>query len=401
MLDNVRYPYILPDMQRNLNATKAQRAMEKANLTQTAVARQLGASGGELAGWLKGRDFPPPNKLLQLGKLLNLSFDELVVTDDPYAPKVAFRKMKGTKTKDHHIWKAQEMGRYLRQLAPYLPFDTLKMPPVLKSPSCNYDYLHTVTSQVRKDIDLGPTEKVDFTHLIRHFGELQTVMVPVLWGAKQRHENAVHIYLPDSHSTWVYLNLDTNHHDFKFWMAHELGHCLSPSLIGEEAEDFADAFSGALLYPHELAERAYRYMKAQSSISAKTDYTLKQAKRHIISPHTIVKRVEEYAKAAGKPEIDMGTRFDGVVTNFNKSYKNLSEALFKDAKRDNEGRLSACEYIDKAESAFKTPFFGLLRQHLKEHDKGPGFVQTVLDMPPLDARSIHAELTHGSVKNPC
>jgi len=40
-----------------------------------------------------------------------------------------------------------------------------------------------------------------------------------------------------------------NIHDFKFWMAHELGHCLSPSLTGEDAEDFADGFVGALLFP--------------------------------------------------------------------------------------------------------------------------------------------------------
>ena len=43
--------------------------------------------------------------------------------------------------------------------------------------------------------------------------------------------------------------------------------------------------------------------------------------------------------------------------------------------------------------AFETPFFDLLRKYLKEHVKGPGYVQTVLDMPLLDARSIHAELT--------
>lgn len=41
-------------------------------------------------------------------------------------------------------------------------------------------------------------------------------------------------------------------------MAHELGHCMSPGLEGDEAEDFADAFAGCLLYPAELAEQATR-----------------------------------------------------------------------------------------------------------------------------------------------
>jgi len=44
-----------------------------------------------------------------------------VIKDETNAPVVAFRKRHGTKTKDHHIEKAQEMGRFLRLLAPYLP----------------------------------------------------------------------------------------------------------------------------------------------------------------------------------------------------------------------------------------------------------------------------------------
>ena len=227
--------------------------MAVAGLTQTAIAEALHVSKEAVSQWLNAKSFPRPNKLLQLGKLLDLSFDELVIKEDPYAPKVAFRKMKGRKTKDHHIEKAQEMGCFLRHLAPLLPFDTLEMPPFLKAPTCNYDYLCQVTAKVRHDINLSATETVDFNHLIRRFRDLQAVIVPVLWGSKNRHENAVHIYLPDSQSTWVYLNLDVNVHDFKFWMAHELGHCLSPLLSGDEAEDFADAFAGALLFPHEKA----------------------------------------------------------------------------------------------------------------------------------------------------
>lgn len=381
-------------MQKRLNANIAQQAIDKAGLTQTAVAEALGVSKEAVSQWLNDKAFPRPNKLLQLGKLLNLSFDDLVIKEDPFAPKVAFRKMRGTKTKDHHIEKAQEIGRFLRHLVPYLPFDTLNMPPVLKSPNCGYDYLRAVTAKVREDINLGSAECVDFSHLIRRFVELQAVVVPVMWGAKQRHENAVHIYLPDSQSTWVYLNLDTNIHDFKFWMAHELGHCLSPNLEGDDAEDFADAFAAALLYPHELAQQAYASIKAQRTPAAKIAYVIGLAEKLTISPYTVIGQVNKYAEAAGLPEIQLSqSAFPGAVTNFNKKYKNLSEALFGDAELDDHGKPSAREYIAKAESAFETPFFDLLRRYLKEHVKGPGFVQTVLDMPLLDARSIHAELT--------
>lgn len=365
-----------------------------AGLTQTAVADALGVTKEAVSQWLLHKSFPRPNKLLQLGKLLNLAFDDLVVKEDPYAPKVAFRKMRGTKTKDHHIEKAQEIGRFLRHLVPYLPFDTFEMPPVLKSPSCDYDYLRTVTAKVREDINLGPVDCVDFTHLIRRFGELQAVVVPVMWGAKQRHENAVHIHLPDSGSTWVYLNLDTNIHDFKFWMAHELGHCLSPSLDGDEAEDFADAFAASLLYSHELAEQAYASIMSQVSPAAKITYVIGLADQLTISPWTVIGQVNKYAESTGQPQIQLSkSAFPGAVTNFNKKYKNLSEALFGNTELDEHGHPSARHYIEKAEGAFETPFFDLLRKYLKERDKGPGYVQTVLDMPLLDARSIHAELT--------
>lgn len=381
-------------MQKRLNTNNAQQAIEKAGLTQTAVADALGVTKEAVSQWLLHKSFPRPNKLLQLGKLLNLSFDDLVVKQDPHAPKVAFRKMRGTKTKDHHIEKAQEIGRFLRHLVPYLPFDTFEMPPVLKSPSCDYDYLRTVTAKVREDINLGPVECVDFTHLIRRFSELQAVVVPVIWGAKQRHENAVHIHLPDSGSTWVYLNLDTNIHDFKFWMAHELGHCLSPSLEGDDAEDFADAFAASLLYPHELSEQAYISIISQASSAAKITHVIGLADQLTISPWTVIGQVNKYAESAGLPQIQLSkSAFPGAVTNFNKKYKNLSEALFGNTELDEHGHPSARDYIEKAEGAFETPFFDLLRKYLKEHDKGPGYVQAVLDMPLLDARSIHAELT--------
>ncbi|MDP9687203.1 UNVERIFIED_ORG: transcriptional regulator with XRE-family HTH domain [Pseudomonas mohnii] len=380
-------------MQKRLNLIKAKDAMGKAGLTQSALAERLEVSREAVSQWFSEKSFPRPNKLLQLGKLLALPFNELVVSEDPFAPKVAFRKMRGTKTKDHHIEKAQEIGRFLRQLTPFLPFDTLEMPPILKSPSCDYEYLCRATLKVREDVNLSATETVDFTHLIRRFSDLQAIIVPVLWGSKQRHENAVHIYLPDSQSTWVYLNLDTNIHDFKFWMAHELGHCLSPSLEGDEAEDFADAFAASLLYPHDLAAKEYINISQQSSIAAKISYVIGLADSLIISPYTVIGQVNQYAKHAGKPEIVLGNSFHGAVTNFNKKYLNLSAALFSKVDLDSTGKPSARDYISNVENIFETKFFDMLRKYLKEHSKGAGFVQTVLDMPLLDARSIYTELT--------
>ena len=375
-------------MKKRLNIQNATNAMEAAGLTQTAVAEQLSVSKEAVSQWLNEKSFPRPNKLLQFAKILKLAFGELVINEEPNAPVIAFRKKAGTKTKNHHVEKAQETGRFLRHLVPYLPFETLEMPPILKSPTCDYEYLCQVTSKVRKDINLDETETVDFEHLIRRFSELQAVVVPVLWGTKNRHENAIHIHLPDSKTTWVYLNLDVNIHDFKFWMAHELGHCLSPSLSGNEAENFADDFAGALLFPKILAQQALQDINSQQTSATKISKVIEIANKQVISPITILGQVNKYANHMGLLEIKLGNSFYGAVTNFNKKFDNLSEALLGDTKE-----LDARKFIKKAESSFETPFFDLLRKYLKENNKGAGFVQVVTDMPLLDARSIHSELT--------
>lgn len=379
-------------MKKKLNTETAQQALLKLGLNQSDIADRLDVSKEAVSQWLLNKSFPRPNKLLKLGKLLNLPFDSLVVAENPHQPRVAFRKMAGTKTTKQHLQKAREKGRLLRHLTPYLPPETLEMPPVLKNPSCDYEYLSKVASKVRADINVGPEDPMDFAHLIRRFDDLQTTLIPGMWGAKQRHENAVHIFLPDSQTTWVYLNLDTNVHDFKFWMAHELGHCLSPSLEGEEAEDFADAFAASLLYPHKLAVDAYHSIGSQRSASAKISHLFELADRLTISAWTVFKQANKYAEHAGLPQIKEPNGFPGAVTNFNKQYPNVSQALLGSTQLDEHGRPSARDYIDAVESAFETKIFDLLRAYIRESGKGPSFTQSVLDLPLLDAKSLHAEL---------
>lgn len=375
-------------MEKRLNTDSLTKAMTNAGLSQTALADQLDVSKEAVSQWLNNKSFPRPNKLLQLGKRLSLSFDELVIIDDPNAPVVAFRKMKGTKTKDHHIEKAQEMGRFLRHLVPYLPFDTLEMPPVLKNPTCDYVYLQKIAAKVRSDIHISIDVTIDFQHLIRRFTALQAVLVPVLWGNKKRHENAVHIFLPDSQTTWVYLNLDVNVHDFKFWMAHELGHCLSPSLTGDVAEDFADAFAAALLFPEQKAEQAYLAIIKHNNKKDKLNCLIKIAEDEIISPYTVYLQANAYAEHAGKAVLELEPELHAWISNFNKRFPNVSSLLFDDLVG-----LNAKTYRQKTEETFETPFFNVLGKYFKANQKGAGIIQSVMDMPLLDARSLYAELT--------
>ncbi len=376
-------------MQKIINKDKVLNAMQNAGLTQTAVAEHLGVTKEAVSQWVNNKSFPRPNKLLKLGKLLSLSFDEMVNKEDPFIPVVAFRKMKGTKTKNHHIEKAQERGYFLRHLAPYLPFDTLvEMPPILKKPSLDYSYIQQISQKVRTDINVNNDAIIDFNHLIRRFSELQAVVIPVLWGNKQRHENAVHIFLPDSQTTWVYLNLDVNIHDFKFWMAHELGHCLSPSLKGDEAEDFADEFAGALLFPEQRAKQAYEETIKKNSKQAKLRHLLQIAESCMISPYTVYLQINKYAEHTTIKPINLEPEIHSWTANFNKNYPNFNEALFSDIEN-----LKTKNYIEKAQDTFETPFFNVLSQYLKDCQKGEGIVQSIMDISLLDAKSIHAELT--------
>ena len=375
-------------MKKRLNTSQALKAMESAGLTQAAIAQQLHVSREAVSQWFSDKSFPRPDKLLKLGKILSLPFNELVIKEDLSAPVVAFRRMRGTRTMDHHIKKAQDIGRVLRHLVPYLPFDTLEMPPVLKAPVCDYDYLQIVARKVRADICVEIDATIDFSHLIRRFAELQTVLVPVMWGSKQRHENAMHIFLPDSRTTWVYLNLDVNVHDFKFWMSHEMGHCMSPSLRDEVAEDFADAFAGALLFPGEQAAAAYSEVSRQRSKKTQLDRLVEIANKHTISPNTVYIEMNRYAEHVGKDRIELEPDLYKWIANLNKQFPNVSEIVFGDIEL-----LAADEYIEKSKKAFGTPFFDVLGRYLREHGKGAGIVQMVMDANLLDAQALHAELT--------
>ena len=376
-------------MEKRLNLEHLIQAMDTRGLHQARLARELSVSRECVSKWLNNKSFPRPDKLLHLSRLVGLGFSELVVREERNAPVVAFRNMRGAKTKDHHIEHAQTMGRMLRHLVPYLTFDdVLSMPPVLKDPRCDYDYLQQVTGKIRQEILVGATETIDFNHLIRHFSRLQAVLIPVLWGDNNQQKNATHIYLPDSQTTWVYLNLDVNMHDFKFWMAHELGHCLAPQLRDDDAEDFADTFAGSLLFPHELASHAYKKISQMASDQAMLDEIIKLAQEHIISPLTVYRQTNFFAQSSGHPLLQLEPQIYKRITRFNRAYLNVSRSLF-----DGAIPPEPATYKDVVVQTFETPFFDMLGNYLREQRKGPGFVQTVMDIPLLDARSLHEALT--------
>ena len=122
---------------------------------------------------------------------------------------------------------------------------------------------------------------------------------------EEKHENALHIYLPDSMTTWIYLNLDCRMHDFKFWMAHEMGHIHAPQLQGETGEDFAESFAAALLMPEELAAQEYGALCGSAGIGAQINRIKTVAESLVVSPLTVYCEINKYAAQNGKPKIDL------------------------------------------------------------------------------------------------
>jgi len=375
------------NMEKQLNIKQILETMDELGFNQARLAKDLGVSRTIVSSWFKGRKFPRPDKLLKLGVTLGLSFQDIVEKSVTASePVVAFRKKGRRNTTDVHITNAKQMGQLLEHLVSYLPFDRLFQPPVLKEPKLEYNYIQKAAAKIRSEIGVENSAPIDFEQLIKKLNEFEVILIPVFHGQKEHHENALHIYLPNSKTAWIYLNLDSNIHDFKFWMAHELGHVLSPSLTGESAEDFADTFAQALLFPREEAESACAVLKRLRSTRTMIKHILGLADSFVISPITIYKAINNYAEEIGLDVFKLETDIYAVTTNFNKKYPNVSETL-------NKGEpFNASEYIRMSKKIFYSPFFEALRVYLSENEKSAGFIQLILDTSIFDAKEIHAEL---------
>lgn len=374
-------------MNRQLNIPQITASLEQKGLNAAAIADKLAVSREAVSKWLNGESFPRPDKLLKLALLLDFKLDQLTIAPaQAQEPVIAFRKRGACKTGEAHVARAKEMGRLLKPLVPYLPFDRFKKPATLKAPSTDYRYLQDLALDIRHRLGIDGSGMVDFHHLIKHFADLQMVLIPVLWGKKEHHKNALHIFLPDSMTTWVYLNLETDIHDFKFWMAHELGHGLAPELTEDEAEDFADAFAGALLFPEAMAKPAYHVIANLQGNAARMAVTKQIAEKATISPITVYYQINRYAKECKLPTIDLDNAIFGAAKNLNNNYLTVSATLFDNQKPD------AKHFIELCSERFDTPFFTTLKEFLLKEGKGYGYIQSILDVPLLDAKEIHAAL---------
>lgn len=373
-------------MQKVLHSESIRAALASKGWDQKRLAEAVGVSGQAVTNWMKGEDFPRPATLLKLASILSLGFDKLVLADVASEPVIAFRKKGGAKTTKEHVLHARAMGSMLKPLVNYLP-PRQSLRTQIADTSLDYDNLQTTVASVRTKLGIGQAAVLSYEHLIKQFVENDAVIVPVMWGEKNRHENALHILLPSERITFIYLNLDTHLEDFKFWMAHELAHVYTPDLAGtDEGEDFADTFAGALLFPRELAHQAYVSASAKRTASSIMSALHKFAKEHMISLYSVFTEVNKYAAAMKLPQLKACDKDVHAVRNSVRG-ELVSAILFKPLPTNPK------TYVASAHGVFQSLFFTALQAMLHERDTGAGYVQQVLSVALPDAQAIYHELT--------
>ena len=379
-------------MQQTLQAQAVRQSLQAKGWTQKDLAEQIGVTPQSVTNWLKGDDFPRPDKLLRLATTLKLRLDQLTATEpaaQALRPIVAFRRRAATKTTEAHIAKALAMGALLGPLVPHLqPLRALRT--AISQPSTAYADLQLAAAQTREKLGIGTRTVLDYATLIGEFAANDAVLVPVLWGERQRHDNALHILLPAQRVTFIYLNLDTHIEDFKFWMAHELAHVYTPDLAGaDEGEDFADAFAGALLFPQTLAADAYREAAEPRRKSEGVAVLQRHAQEHQISLYTVYREAQAHARASGQAPLPLNEKTDiHAVRNARRGCL-VSELLFDPLPPE------PATYVAAAHNSFGSEFFNALRRLLKAQGTGPGYVQQLLDLSLADATALHHALTQG------
>lgn len=370
-----------------LNVTTIEAAMQRLGLGGPALARAVGVSREAVSNWLAGESIPRPSNLASLASALKIDVQELFVTDpaEPPEPVVAFRT-RGNKAPSAEAQEAgEEVGRHLRQLLPFM--GSLFAPRHIVEPRVDAALIESAAKAVRAQLGLGPTEAVTHSHLLQLLKSFGAVLIPVYWGGdKVGHENAMSVYLPDSKSSWVLFNVGCRLDDFSYWLAHELGHCLTlHELRGDVGEKFAEQFAQALLFPGDLAVQALADIRA----SAKPmELVYWYAATYGVSIVAVVRAADRAARSKG--EAPTGLETPGFYAKWKldgRTARTVSDELFGTPKPTMK------ELIVKGEQVFGTGVFRALAQWQRsEGGRSPSFVAAALNLKLGDAVQLSREL---------
>lgn len=376
------------EMRLNLAVFNPERLSEK-GMNASCMAKRLNVSRECVSKWLKGESMPKPDKLLQIGLLLGVAYNELVMRfGDVALPIVHYRKKQNRKQSEEDKAATDAIADFVRRIARFSTANAGISIAPLENPKSDYEYAAMAAEFFRKQLNLPRKLKSD--DLVHWFNLFRINLIPAFWGDDEYYGNALRISLPKEKSTWVVLNLDSKVTDFLFWMAHEIGHSIAPSLCNQAAEDFADAFAQTLLFPQGEADALYGKVAAGKKNSV-LPMILATAKEWNVSPYTIYRSLIRVEKRRGiSVSILPGSNAVMGAANRNAVKKTVAQIVFKC------DQPTPKDFVRKSEVWLKTDFFRALAVCLSQSMKANPPISDLahlLGLSPDDAYGVISYLT--------
>jgi transcriptional regulator with XRE-family HTH domain len=346
--------------------------------TPKLLSKELDVSEASLSYWLSGQKLPGYPKLKMLCNKLGITMTEAMFKEELYSFK--FRKNRQSKVTHNDNVKVHELINALEELFPIIeekgtfPNEPLK----LRKPVCDYDYYQSVSKDIREKLN----DKLTTENILNFIkSQLNTLIIPVLWGSTKPFCNAVKITNLSAKISFLYLNLNSKEEDIKFWLLHEAAHIIAPGINEIEEERFADDLAGAILFSREEASEFYMNLQKLGKESEILKQIFEDADKLEIAPYTIYKQLEALISF-----YNLENLLPEPQKLFNRK-KSQSDYLINDEK------INAEQYIYITKNRYKSDIFDYLKEYLHS-DKSVSFhyIKKLLNIPAPDALQIYQEL---------
>jgi transcriptional regulator with XRE-family HTH domain len=368
-------------MHNSLKINDIETAMRRLGLNGSAVADACQVSKQAVSNWLSGESMPRASKLYRLAEALQLSVESLISIETVPKPLFAYRTKLNRPVSEPAREAAEEVASHLKQLLPYVDVAFEFEPRVVRMPSLNEDHIRKAAHDVRSLLRLAPTTVLHDNDLESLFHNFGAILVPVMWGVSaQQHENALTVYIPESKAYWVVFNVGCKQDDYKYWLAHEYGHCLTlHSLSEDDGENFAEKFAQHLVFPDEVASECLEQVRAKRG--NKLAIVQAYASKYGISVVTVLRAVDRVSEQLH------GTPTGLANSNFYIGWNADREAVPSKAQQLwGSDTPDMDHFVVQAEEAFKTPIFRALQNFQKtEGGCNPAFISKALNIPLADA----------------
>ncbi|MBE0645517.1 MAG: helix-turn-helix transcriptional regulator [Bacteroidetes bacterium] len=372
--------------------------LSTAQLSQADVARELGLSREAVSNWMSGESVPRPRHRALLAALLGVSVSALAGASSQSAePVVAYRRKGTRKVSEAQDELIKREVRWLNALEKRMSEANWidRLPEHRGEPTV--EHARVLAQQFRTQLGHAIQDEVLLGHhVIEWLSSRAVCIVPTFWGAPEYAMHAMYVRLPDSEVHWLFVSLDAAVVDVRFWLLHEVAHMIRrrPHDGGRQEEKFADAFAAEVLFPFADARR-FAGILATHSDGEKIDMIKKLAAARIISPATVYLQVNHVLEAESKALLALDAPIFQATQRLTRGGAKWADGLF--------GGIvpTAKEFIETCVAKLGTPVFRLAAREIVENNRGPGFVERVLQCGSADAMALHEALReYGATDDP-